>query len=89
MFGLRAAKQAGMACVVTYTGATSLKDYYGAGADAKLRDLSRGVRVADLFCSGDGGPRVRAADDLLAGRRDTRTAGAPLRLKEEHEMPIL
>ena len=43
--GLRAAKSAGMRCVITYTEQTEGEDFYGFGADAKLLDFSSGVQV--------------------------------------------
>ena len=44
--GLRAAKAAGMKCVITYTEQTVAEDFYGFGADAKILDFSSGVEVA-------------------------------------------
>ena len=43
--GLRAAKAAGMRCVITYTVQTASEDFYAIGADAKLLDMSAGVDV--------------------------------------------
>ena len=37
--GLRAAKAAGMRCLITYTASTTNEDFYGMGADAKVPDL--------------------------------------------------
>ena len=51
MVGLRAAKAAGMNCIITYTPSTENEDFYGEGADAKVPDLqSRGqVTVQSIF----------------------------------------
>jgi len=38
--GLRAAKAAGMRCLITYTASTTAEDFYGMGADAKVPDLA-------------------------------------------------
>lgn len=65
MTGLRAAKAAGMKCIITYTEETASSDFYGAGADAKLLDLSSGVKASDIFVDG---PAV--ADELLPSIRD-------------------
>ena len=43
LVGLRAAKAAGMKCVITYTEQTAAEDFYGEGADAKLLDFSAAV----------------------------------------------
>jgi len=64
LVGLRAAKAAGMACVITYTSSTAAADFYGEGADAALLDLSVGVTADMLFDKG----AVRK--DLLAGLKD-------------------
>jgi len=52
MVGLRAAKAAGMRCVITYTEQTAGEDFYAGGADAKLLDFSAGASVAGLFADG-------------------------------------
>ena len=64
LVGLRAAKAAGMRCVVTYTASTAREDFYAEGADAKLPDMSAGVDATMLFA--DGKPRA----ELLADLRD-------------------
>jgi len=51
MVGLRAAKAAGMKCVITYTEETADQDFYAEGADAKLLDFGRGVSIAELFAT--------------------------------------
>lgn len=50
MVGLRAAKGAGMKCLITYTSSTEGEDFYGEGADAKVPELgSRKVTLASIF----------------------------------------
>jgi len=50
MVGLRAAKGAGMKCLITYTSSTSSEDFYGEGADAKVPELGeRDVTLEDIF----------------------------------------
>ena len=64
--GLRAAKGAGMNCIITYTESTASADFYGEGADAKMFDL-QGVTIKEIFdplLSGGG------AKALLKSRRD-------------------
>lgn len=67
MVGLRAAKAAGMKCVITYTSSTESEDFYGEGADAKVPDLgSRNVNLESIF-----GPlRESLNSELLAGIKD-------------------
>lgn len=48
LVGLRAAKGAGMKCIITYTVSTKDEDFYGEGADAVLEDLSR-VKLDTIF----------------------------------------
>ena len=70
MVGLRAAKAAGMACVITYTEQTDAEDFYGAGADAKLLDFGAcggEEAIAELF-SADGA----VLPELLASARDAK-----------------
>lgn len=67
MVGLRAAKSAGMKCIITYTSQTDIVDFYAAGADAKLPDFSSGVTASDIF---DAGPAVK--EDLLPNVRDAK-----------------
>jgi HAD superfamily hydrolase (TIGR01509 family) len=66
MVGLRAAKAAGMRCIVTYPASAAEVDFYRMGADAKLLDFRSGVRVRDVFTSG---PMVRR-DSILYRQRD-------------------
>lgn len=50
MVGLRAAKGAGMKCLITYTKSTESEDFYGMGCDAKVPELgSRGVTLDSIF----------------------------------------
>lgn len=68
MVGLRAAKAAGMKCIITYTSSTEEEDFYGEGADAKVPDLgSRKVTLEKIF-----GPlRQEGLDaDMLVGIKD-------------------
>ena len=58
--GLRAAKSAGMKCVITYTEQTVEEDFYGFGADAKMLDFSSGVEVS--LCS----PHQNGPDSSLS-----------------------
>eukprot|EP00668_Euglena_longa_P002157 GGOE01002499.1.p1 GENE.GGOE01002499.1~~GGOE01002499.1.p1 ORF type:complete len:687 (-),score=113.08 GGOE01002499.1:95-1876(-) len=55
LVGLRAAKAAGMRCVITYTESTKDQDFFAEGADAVMADLS-GMTVDSLFKAvfGDG-----------------------------------
>lgn len=68
LVGLRAAKAAGMKCIITYTAETEGEDFYGQGADAKLLDFSKGVTATDIFNQGPGGLEV--ASDVLVDFRD-------------------
>uniref|UniRef100_A0A7S4FAW9 Uncharacterized protein n=1 Tax=Chrysotila carterae TaxID=13221 RepID=A0A7S4FAW9_CHRCT len=65
LVGLRAAKSAGMRCVITYTSSTEAEDFYGEGADAKLLDMSSGITVSQLFDS-ENAPLA----EILEGVRD-------------------
>eukprot|EP00980_Cylindrotheca_fusiformis_P010402 scaffold2311_cov107-Cylindrotheca_fusiformis.AAC.3 len=68
MVGLRAAKAAGMRCVVTYTSSTKNEDFYEFGASAKVPDLeSRKVNLESIF-----GPLRKGGLDaeLLVGKKD-------------------
>ena len=48
--GLKAAKGAGMRCVITYTTSTEREDFYGIGADAKVPELgSRSINLGMIF----------------------------------------
>jgi len=69
MVGLRAAKAAGMRCVITYTSSTEGEDFYGEGADAKLLDFSAGVGVKELFSKGE----PAALPELLEKLRDPKS----------------
>jgi HAD superfamily hydrolase (TIGR01509 family) len=69
LVGLRAAKAAGMRCIITYTASTSGEDFYSEGAAAKLLDLSQrgGVSLASIF-----GANLEFDDsaELLVDQRD-------------------
>jgi len=67
MVGLRAAKSAGMKCVITYTEETAEQDFYAEGADAKLLDFSSGVSTDALFS-----PEATVLESLLEGVRDAK-----------------
>ena len=75
MVGLRAAKAAGMLCVITYTDQTAAGDFYGAGADAKMLDFGTARR------------RRRGRRRALLGR-GRRAARAP-RLRTGPEVRLL
>jgi len=50
LVGLKAAKGAGMRCLITYTSSTSNEDFYAYGCDAKVPDLgSRGITLEKVF----------------------------------------
>jgi HAD superfamily hydrolase (TIGR01509 family) len=71
MVGLRAAKAAGMKCVITYTASTAGEDFYGEGADAKVPELgSCKVTLESIF-----GPlREKGLNaELLYGIKDSLT----------------
>mmetsp|Transcript_26426 Transcript_26426/g.76263 ORF Transcript_26426/g.76263 Transcript_26426/m.76263 type:complete len:202 (+) Transcript_26426:1-606(+) len=72
MVGLRAAKAAGMKCIITYTASTEGEDFYGEGADAKVPDLgSRKVTLDSIFAPlRKDGLNV----ELLAGIKDPQLA---------------
>lgn len=68
LVGLRAAKGAGMRCLITYTSSTESEDFYGEGADAKVPELgAKGVTLDMIF-----GPMREQGDDaeILAGVKD-------------------
>ena len=71
LVGLRAARSAQMACIVTYTSSTEREDFYAEGASAKLLDFSAGVTVADIFAEG---PAVAA--EILPALRDPKPVAA-------------
>ena len=60
--GLKAAKGAGMRCIVTYTSSTENEDFYSLGCDAKVPELgSTGVSLDMIF---------PLRDDILTGVKD-------------------
>ncbi|KAL9183727.1 hypothetical protein ACHAXT_004583 [Thalassiosira profunda] len=68
LVGLKAAKGAGMRCIITYTTSTENEDFYGLGCDAKVPELgSKGVTLDMIFepMKAEG-----PAADILAGVRD-------------------
>lgn len=65
LVGLRAARQAGMECIITYTESTASCDFYGEGAVAKLANLSE-VRLKSIFDP----VRERRKKDILANLRE-------------------
>lgn len=68
MVGLRAAKGAGMICLITYTKSTEGEDFYGEGADAKVPELARaGVTLDKIF-----GPikEKGLSNEILIGIKD-------------------
>ncbi|KAL3803887.1 hypothetical protein HJC23_004049 [Cyclotella cryptica] len=65
--GLKAAKGAGMKCIITYTKSTENEDFYGLGCDAKVPDLgSRGVNLDMIF----GPMKEDLSRDILVDVRD-------------------
>lgn len=68
MVGLRAAKGAGMKCLITYTKSTEREDFYANGADAKVPELGKaGVTLEKIF-----GPMKEQGLDaaILVGIKD-------------------
>ena len=68
--GLKAAKAAGMKCIITYTDSTKKEDFYGQGADAKLESL-KGVSLQDIF-----DPVWVGSHEILANHRDSKSGQA-------------
>jgi len=65
LVGLRAAKAAGMNCIITYTSSTESEDFYSEGAQAKMLNLD-GITLNNIFDSlKEGKP-----EDILAEMRD-------------------
>jgi len=64
LVGLRAARGAGMRCLITYTPSTASEDFYGEGAAAKVPDLGVGVTLDALFAEGT------PLDELASAVRD-------------------
>ncbi|KAJ1636772.1 HAD-like domain-containing protein [Pavlovales sp. CCMP2436] len=64
LVGLRAAKAAGMRCVITYTASTEAEDFYCEGADAKLLDFGSLPPLSALF------EKAAVLAELLEGARD-------------------
>ena len=60
--GLKAAKGAGMRCIITYTTSTENEDFYSLGCDAKVPELGAiGVSLDMIF---------PLSDDILTGVKD-------------------
>lgn len=59
LVGLRAAKGAGMRCVITYTESTKDQDFFAEGADAVVEDLA-GVTIDSLFAAVFSGEKRRS-----------------------------
>ena len=64
LVGLRAAKGAGMKCIITYTESTSDCDFYAEGADAVVADFSK-VNLDTIFK-----PLFGGSSQILEGVRD-------------------
>jgi len=69
LVGLKAAKGAGMKCIITYTTSTENEDFYGNGCDAKVPELgSRDVTLEKIF-----GPMKQngfGTTEMLIGTKD-------------------
>ena len=70
LVGLRAAKGAGMKCIITYTTSTKDEDFYGEGADAVVADLAN-VQLDDIFK-----PLFQGAADPFAAFKEAPRAAA-------------
>ncbi|KAG7340222.1 HAD superfamily hydrolase [Nitzschia inconspicua] len=75
LVGLKAAKAAGMNCIITYTASTANQEFYPNGADATIPDLqSRNVTLHQLFDPirrrHDSVHHPAAAIELLVGIKD-------------------
>jgi len=68
LVGLRAARAAQMACVITYTTSTQAEDFYAEGAAAKLLDFSGRPALSALFDLGS----ADLLPELLVDFRDPR-----------------
>jgi len=66
LVGLRAAKAAGMKCIITYTDSTEREDFYGEGADAVIPNLGN-VSLKDIFSES---LRSGASKEVLPEKRD-------------------
>jgi beta-phosphoglucomutase-like phosphatase (HAD superfamily) len=64
LVGLRAAKGAGMKCIITYTDSTADQDFYGEGADAVVPDLGK-ISLDDIFA-----PLLAGEGTLLDGIKE-------------------
>ena len=68
--GLKAAKAAGMRCIITYTDNTVKEDFYGQGADAKIASL-KGITLNDIF-----EPLKAGNKEILAKHRDEKSSSS-------------
>ncbi len=75
LIGLKAAKAAGMKCVITYTDGTSKEDFIGSGADAVFADLSE-VSLEQL---------LRYLDQKDSDPSHSTTASPPTSVNDEEE----
>lgn len=65
--GLKAAKGAGMRCIITYTTSTEKEDFYSLGCDAKIPELgSRGITLGMIFDPIKQDPKA----DIFVGIKD-------------------
>lgn len=65
--GLKAAKGAGMRCIITYTTSTENEDFYSLGCDAKVPELgSRGITLEMIFDPMKQDPKA----EILVGIKD-------------------
>mmetsp|Transcript_36209 Transcript_36209/g.88063 ORF Transcript_36209/g.88063 Transcript_36209/m.88063 type:complete len:336 (-) Transcript_36209:283-1290(-) len=70
LVGLRAAKGAGMRCIITYTESTKDCDFYAEGADAVVEDFSK-ITLDDVFK-----PLFEGETDILKAFKDAPKAAA-------------
>lgn len=67
IIGLKAAKGAGMRCIITYTTSTENSDFYSLGCDAKIPELgSTGITLEMIFDPIKRDPKA----DILVGIKD-------------------
>jgi hypothetical protein len=71
LVGLRAAKGAGMKCIITYTESTKDEDFYAEGADAVVADLAN-VDLDAIF-----NPMYEGKRDPFAAFKEAPRTGKP------------